>query len=110
MNPVTGTIRVDVPTREADSRITVIRAGDRIPWLNDDFCAWLRSHGIEPENTFQVDIVGDYVVGYRYARNEEGAKYVHREGPRTGEIALGAPLVAEITEPLPPEHIEGGTA
>jgi hypothetical protein len=90
---------------------TSIKVGDRIPWLADDFYAWLRAHGVEPNDTFQVDIEGDQrLIAYQYARNEDGAKYVHQDGPLKGNLAVAEPLAVAIIEPFPPEHIEGGTA
>jgi hypothetical protein len=90
---------------------TSIKVGDRIPWLAEDFYAWLRAHGVDEKNTFQVDIEGDQrLVAHRYARNEDGARYVHQDGPLKGKVAVEEPLVVAITKPLPPEHMEGGTA
>jgi hypothetical protein len=68
----------------------------------DDFCDWLRAHCVDPNLAFRIVLISDeHFVAHCFALNESGAKYVHREGPKEGEVALDEPVVIRILEPMP---------
>lgn len=55
--------------------VAIVTAGD---WLGQDdtFCAWLIEQGIEPTDTYCVEIKDDKATIYQYKLNKDGEKHV----------------------------------
>lgn len=75
---------------------TTIQAGELASY-DERFLGWLRDHGIEPNDTFRVDVEGDQITVHQYDRNSEGS--VYRD--RAGDVALRDPFVVPLKRRLP---------
>lgn len=56
---------------------------------NPALLEWLEANGVEPRNTYRVEVSGDSAEVFQYAVNDEGRKYVD---PKTGEVATVGPV------------------
>jgi hypothetical protein len=100
------TVDISHEERDASPTIRTIQAGRDPIGMQDDFCDWIRRHGIIPEQTYRIDIVGDeYFVAHRYKLDGEGKKFFIQEDD-AGDMARENPVAVVILEPLPDEKGE----
>lgn len=64
----------------------------------EPFLDWLREHGVEPNDTFRVDVGGDEITVHQYALNGEGKKYFDQD---KGRIAYREPFTVPLERPVP---------
>ena len=65
---------------------------------SEPFLEWLREHGVEPNDTFRVDVGDHEITVHQYALNGEGRKY---RDPETDEIAYRSPFTVPLKRAVP---------
>lgn len=65
---------------------------------SEPFLAWLREHGIEPKDTYRVDIDAESVVAHQFDRDSDGEVYYD---PATGGAAVRDPVTVPLRAPAP---------
>lgn len=78
--------------------IVAVEAGVSPRATRDDFCGWLRKHGLDPNNIYRVELIDDaYMVVYQFQTSFKGKKFIGDDGGP----AKVEPYAVRITEPVP---------